>query len=106
MVRAVVPADRVDRIGQIIGQQFRVDALIGKGAMADVYRALDLSTSAYVALKVLRHAIESDPAGRQRFAREAEVQGLLRHRNVAALLATGMTPHDEPYLVVELLRGK
>ena len=106
MVR-VVPADRVDRIGQVIGRQFRVDALIGRGAMADVYRALDLSTSAYVALKVLRqHLDEHDPAARQRFAREADVQALLRHRNVAALLATGVTQEDEPYLVVELLRGK
>jgi eukaryotic-like serine/threonine-protein kinase len=41
-----------------------------------------------------------------RFAREAEVQGKVRHRNVAALLATGVTPRHEPYLVVELLRGK
>jgi serine/threonine-protein kinase len=95
------------RIGQVFGRQFRIDALIGKGAMADVYRALDLSTAAYVALKVLRqHLDDYDPAARQRFAREADVQALLRHRNVAALLATGVTPSDEPYLVMELLRGK
>jgi serine/threonine-protein kinase len=96
-----------DRIGQVYGRQFRIDALIGKGAMADVYRALDLATAAYVALKILKHNLEDlDPAARQRFSREADVQALLRHRNVAALLATGVTPHDEPYLVVELLRGK
>ncbi|HEU0029568.1 MAG TPA: serine/threonine-protein kinase [Kofleriaceae bacterium] len=99
--------DRNHRIGQVIGGRFRIDALIGKGAMADVYRALDLQTSAYVALKVLRqHLDDYDPAARQRFVREAEVQARLRHRNVAALLATGVMPPDEPYLVVELLRGK
>jgi serine/threonine protein kinase len=97
--------DRVDRVGQVYGRQFRIDALIGKGAMADVYRALDLSTAAYVALKVLRqHLDDYDPAARQRFSREADVQAMLRHRNVAALLATGVTPNDEPFLVVELLR--
>ncbi|MBA2539145.1 MAG: serine/threonine protein kinase [Deltaproteobacteria bacterium] len=96
-----------DRIGQVYGRQFRIDALIGRGAMADVYRALDLSTAAYVALKVLRHHLEDlDPAARQRFMREADVQAVLRHRNIAALLATGVTPADEPYLVAELLRGK
>lgn len=96
-----------ERIGQVIGQRFRVDALIGKGAMADVYRALDLSTSAFVALKILRRHIEaSDPAARQRFYREADVQARIRQRNVAALLATGITEHDEPYLALELLRGK
>jgi eukaryotic-like serine/threonine-protein kinase len=102
-----MPAGSDDRIGQVYGRQFRIDALIGKGAMADVYRALDLATAAYVALKILKQNLEDlDPAARQRFSREADVQALLRHRNVAALLATGVTPHDEPYLVVELLRGK
>ncbi|MBA3538310.1 MAG: serine/threonine protein kinase [Deltaproteobacteria bacterium] len=94
-----------ERIGQIIGDRFRIDAFIGKGSMADVYRALDLTTSAFVALKILRRQID-DGAGLQRFAREGEVQARLRHRNVAALLATGVTANDEPYLVVELLRGK
>ncbi|MGE0868910.1 MAG: serine/threonine-protein kinase [Kofleriaceae bacterium] len=97
---------RADRVGQVIGQRFRVDALIGRGAMADVYRALDHETSAYVALKVLRATLLADHSIKQRFAREAEVQARLRHRNVAALLATGVTDRNEPYLVVELLRGK
>jgi len=95
-----------DRIGQVYGRQFRIDALIGKGAMAEVYRALDLATSADVALKVLKqHLDDLDPAAKQRFAREADVQALVRHRNIAALLATGATPDGQPYLVVELLRG-
>ena len=93
-----------DRNGQVIGKRFRIDALIGKGAMADVFRAVDLTTSAYVALKILRAEI-GDPAGKQRFAREGEVQARLRHRNVAAMLATGVTDHSEPFLVLELLRG-
>ena len=80
--------------------------MIGKGAMADVYRAIDLQTSSNVAVKVLRSALVSDQAIMQRFQREGEVQARLRHRNVAALLATGITENREPYLVVELLRGK
>jgi len=100
----------VDRTGQVIGQvisgRWRIDALIGKGAMADVYRAIDLQTSANVAVKVLRSALISDSAIMQRFQREGEVQARLRHRNIAALLATGVTEKMEPYLVVELLRGK
>ena len=93
-----------DRNGQVIGQRFRIDALIGKGAMADVFRAVDLQTSAYVALKILRAEL-ADPAGKQRFAREGEIQARLRHRNVAAMLASGVTDRSEPYLVLELLRG-
>lgn len=74
--------------------------------MADVYRALDTSTAIYVALKVLRQSLEADPSASQRFAREAEVQERIRHRNVAALLHSGVTELGEPYLAVELLRGK
>ena len=98
--------DRASRIGQVIGERFRVDELIGRGAMAEVYRALDLTTQAYVAVKILRHTHVADSVSLARFAREAEVQAKLRHRNVAALLSTGLTERQEPYLAVELLRGK
>jgi serine/threonine-protein kinase len=94
------------RLGQVIGDRFRIDGAIGRGAMAEVYRALDLQTSAYVALKILRHTAVEDSVSLARFAREAEVQAKLRHRNVAALLATGVTDKHEPYLALELLRGK
>ncbi len=105
----VVPVDRppeTDRRGEVLAARFRLDAAIGKGAMADVYRAVDEDTAAYVAVKILRSSVGDDPAVRQRFAREGEVQSRLRHNNIAALLATGVTPRGEPYLVVELLRGK
>jgi serine/threonine protein kinase len=90
----------------VIGDRFRVDEMIGKGAMADVYRALDLHSQAFVALKVLRHTHIADPVSLARFQREGEVQAFLRHRNVAALLATGITDQQQPFLAVELLRGK
>ncbi len=74
--------------------------------MATVYRALDTQTNAYVAVKILRTSIlGSDPSIKQRFQREGEVQEKMRHRNIAALLDTGVTELEEPYLVVELLRG-
>jgi eukaryotic-like serine/threonine-protein kinase len=101
-----VSVDPATRIGKVIGRRFRLDELIGKGAMADVFRALDLQTSAFVAVKILRHTLDGDPAAGQRFAREAEVQERIRHHNVAALLDVGVTEYDEPFLAVELLRGK
>ena len=97
---------RADRSGQVIGRRFRLDALIGRGAMADVYRALDDTTSMYVAIKILRASLDADPAAVQRFAREAEVQEQIRHHNVAALLHVGLTDEGEPYLALELLHGK
>jgi serine/threonine protein kinase len=98
--------DRVDRTGQVIGQRFRIDARLGQGAMAEVYRATDLQSQAEVALKILKRSLSADRAVMQRFTREADVQAKLRHRNIAALHATGVTEQSEPYLVVELLHGK
>jgi serine/threonine protein kinase len=100
-----VLADPGDRVGSVIGRRFRIDALIGRGAMAEVYRAFDFETQVDIALKVLRRSLAGDAAIAQRFSREADVQAKLRHRNIAALLATGVTEHAEPYLAVELLRG-
>jgi eukaryotic-like serine/threonine-protein kinase len=96
----------VSRIGTVVGDRFRVDEMIGKGAMADVYRAVDLQTQAYVALKILRTTHVTDAVSLARFDREAAVQERIRHRNVAALLATGVTDKKEPFLAVELLRGR
>ena len=90
----------------MIAGRFRIDALVGRGAMADVYRAFDLETVGYVALKIMKRSLSEDPEIRLRFSREADVQAKLRHPNIAALYTTGVTEHDEPYLVVELLRGK
>jgi serine/threonine-protein kinase len=102
-----VPAEKANRVGTVIGDRFRIDELIGRGAMAEVYRALDLQTQAFVAVKILRGAHVKDSVSLARFAREADVQAMLRHRNVAALLATGITTDAaEPYLAVELLRGR
>jgi serine/threonine-protein kinase len=101
-----VSGAKVNRIGTVIGERFRVDEMIGKGAMADVYRALDLQTQAFVALKILRTTHVTDSVSLARFNREAEVQERIRHRNVAALLDTGVTDMKEPFLAVELLHGR
>jgi serine/threonine-protein kinase len=96
----------VNRIGTVVGDRFRIDELIGRGAMAEVYRALDQDTQAYVALKFLKHTHVSDSVALARFAREADVQARVRHRNVAAMLASGVTDKQVPWLALELLRGK
>jgi serine/threonine protein kinase len=96
-----------ERVGEVLDDRYRLEQLIGRGAMADVFRALDQHTNAAVAVKVLRLALStSEGEAVRRFAREAHVQALIRHRNVAALYGSGVTRRGEPFLVVELLRGK
>jgi serine/threonine-protein kinase len=78
---------------------------IGRGAMADVYEARD-GAGAPFAIKVLRSVTARDPEALARFEREAHVQELVRHPNVATIFGVGTTPHGAPYLVLELLRGR
>jgi eukaryotic-like serine/threonine-protein kinase len=101
-----VSGDRANRIGQVVGDRFRVDELIGRGASAEVYRALDEETQTPVALKIMRFTHIADSVQLARFEREGAIQAKLRHRNIAALLASGVTDKNEPYLAVELLHGK
>jgi serine/threonine protein kinase len=74
--------------------------------MAEVFRATSLADNHAVAVKILNQQVSSNPNAQQRFAREAQVQAMIRHRNVAALRGSGITTDREPYLVVELLRGR
>ena len=80
--------------------------MLGRGAMADVYRARDCNAKRDVALKILRQPLTRDHEAMERFKREARVQEMVQHKNVAALYGGGVTDVGEPYLVVELLRGK
>jgi serine/threonine protein kinase len=102
-----------DRVGSVLDGRFALERLVGRGAMADVYQATDVvgepgtsPAGSQVAIKILRQALARDAGALKRFEREAQVQAMIRHRNVAALLGSGVTDRGEPYLVVELLRGK
>ncbi len=105
MYGTAVVEDHTARVGQVVDQRFELEAVIGLGASAAVYRALDSQTQDRVAVKIMRSTSVGDAVMRARFEREGEVQAKLRHRNVATLLAAGVTDLGEPYLAVELLRG-
>ncbi len=98
-----------DRVGSVLDGRYTLERLVGRGAMAEVYQATDVAGSppgSQVAIKIMRQALTRERDAVKRFDREAKVQAMIRHRNVAALLGSGITDRGEPYLVVELLRGK
>src|SRR5262245_4897725 len=68
---------------------FRVEALIGEGAMGAVYLAEDTRGKGRVALKVLARESARDERFRRRFLRESQVAASIDHPNVVATLASG-----------------
>ncbi len=92
-----------DLINRELGR-YRVEALIGRGGMAAVYRAFDMRLRRYVALKVLYPQYLADPDVRERFAREAITAAQLDHPNIVPIYDVGES--DElVYLAMKLLPG-
>ncbi len=96
------------RIGDSLGGRYRLDALIGSGGFAAVFRAHDLRLERDVAVKVLLANHATDPAIATRFDREARVLATVSHPNVVAI--HDVAPGDpataaEPFLVMDLCDG-
>ena len=73
-----------ERLPKMIGP-YAIRERIGKGAMGVVYRAVEETAHAEVALKVMASDLDGDPETRERFFREAHVAGRLRHRNIVSV---------------------
>ncbi len=90
-------------IGQRLGS-YEVTALLGKGGMGEVYRALDRHLRREVALKVLPDAVASSADHIARFRREAQALASLNHPNIAAIYGLEATTGVQA-LVLELVEG-
>jgi serine/threonine protein kinase len=86
--------------GQVFGDRYVIEALLGRGGMAEVYRARDVASDRPVAVKALR--VEVTDA--RRFDAETQLLARLDHRNLIRLLDSGQRPGG-PYLVLELVDG-
>lgn len=75
-------------LGRTLGK-FRIDALIGTGGFAWVYKAWDPELEIPVALKILKPQYAGDEKFESRFRREAATAAKLRHPNIVKIFAVG-----------------
>lgn len=109
-------------IGEVLGEGYRLEAVLGTGRASRVYRAEQVAMSRPVAVKVLSPLLVRDALLARRFEQEIKLGVHLHHPNLVSLydagcwVPSGGFGHDElfeakgevsglPFLVMELLEG-
>lgn len=86
--------------------RYRIDGILGEGAMALVYAGFDPDIERHVAIKCLHRDVATDPVYRQRFLVEARAAGHLTHPHIVTIFDVGETAAAGPYIAMERLPGQ
>jgi serine/threonine-protein kinase len=93
-------------IGSVLGGRYRIDTLLGSGAMGRVYAAEHVLMHKPLAVKVLHAEHTARKEIVARFEREATAAANIDHPNVVAATDFGTLTDGTVYLALELVQGK
>jgi hypothetical protein len=96
--------ERRDLAGRTLGP-YRLDALIGAGAMGEVYRGWDLRLRRHVAVKALSARFAESPERVRRLEAEGRAAASIAHANVVTVYDSG-ADQGVPFIVSELINGE
>jgi serine/threonine-protein kinase len=99
-----MPSPQV-RIGEILAGKYRVERVLGVGAMGVVVAATHIDLHELRAIKMMLPSMLGDTEGVERFLREARAVSKLRSRHVAAVYDVGRFDSGAPFIVMEYLEG-
>ena len=94
------------RIGQIVGDTYRISRHIGSGGNSHVFAAEHLRLGKSFAVKLLRTELHGSGRAVQRFRREARVVARLQSEHIVSVIDCGVLADQTPYLVMDLLQGE
>jgi serine/threonine protein kinase len=103
--KARVPGSE-GRVGEVLAGKYRLEELLGAGAMGTVYRAVNQLVGRSVAIKLLKPEHAENAIVVERFMREARAANLVRHKNVVDVIDIDKDLDGHPFIVQELLRGE
>lgn len=91
-----------DRLGK-----YRIEELIGRGGMGEVYRAVENESNLEVAIKVLRpEFLENNPNFKDTFLQEGQLACRISHPNVVRVIDASLdSERNLCYLVMEYVSG-
>jgi beta-lactam-binding protein with PASTA domain/tRNA A-37 threonylcarbamoyl transferase component Bud32 len=94
---------------RLLGGRYELDGVVGRGGMAEVYRARDIRLDRIVAVKTLREDLARDQTFQARFRREAQSAASLNNPSIVAVYDTGEDNTGGshiPYIVMEYVDGR
>ena len=91
--------------GTLLGGRYRILALLGRGGMGEVYRAMDLTLGQSVALKFLPEEATRNQRLLERFHGEVRVARLVSHPNVCRVYDIGEI-EGMPFISMEYVDGE
>jgi eukaryotic-like serine/threonine-protein kinase len=94
---------------RLLGGRYELDGIVGRGGMAEVFRARDIRLDRIVGVKTLRDDLARDQTFQARFRREAQSAASLNHPSIVAVYDTGedmMGGTPVPYIVMEFVDGR
>lgn len=93
-------------VDTILDGRFVIEEVLGSGGMSIIYKARQLRVNRHVAIKTLRIQTEAKPIYKERFQREINSLCSLNHPNVVTVYDCIVGPDDQPYVVMDYLRGR
>ncbi len=94
------------RLGQLIAEKYRIERLLGRGGMGEVYQARHIVVGRRFAIKFLHAHLARGRDSASRFLREAQAAGALDSEHIAAVLDFDTAADGAPFLVMEYLAGE
>lgn len=92
-------------LGQVV-DSYKIESLLGTGAMGMVYRGVHQIIGKAAAIKVLKQDYADDPEMVERLVREARTVNAIRHPAIVDIFGFGtLSRTDQPYIVMDLLEG-
>ncbi len=90
--------------GEVLAEKYYIMETLGEGATGTVYKAQRSVINDYVAVKMLRPELISNSVAVERFRREAQACGRIRHPNAISIFDFGVDD-GVAFIVMELLEG-
>jgi eukaryotic-like serine/threonine-protein kinase len=93
------------QIGDMLGGRYEILQLLGEGGMGAVYKAADRELDRFVALKIIRPELVSNPSILARFKQELLLAHQVTHRNVIRIYDLGEADGLK-FITMEYIEGK